>query len=111
MPGTGTVGVIRGREDAPDIWYSFSSPLMPSTVYVFNPAAKKSDGFEVAKPPVDTSQFETRALFATSRDGTRVPFFLTAKKNVALDGSNPTSARCQPIGRMFRPGSSAAGSG
>jgi prolyl oligopeptidase len=90
LPGTGTVGAIRGREDAPDIWYSFSSPLMPSTVYVFNPASTKSEGFEVAKPPVDTSQFETKALFATSADGTRVPFFLTAKKNVALDSRSPT---------------------
>ena len=90
VPGAGTVGAIRGREDAPDIWYSFSSPLTPSTVYVFDPASKKSEGFEVATPAVDTSLFETKALFATSADGTRVPFFLTAKKNVALDGNNPT---------------------
>ena len=90
LPGAGTVAGIRGREDAPDIWYSFSSPLAPSTVYVFNPLTKKSDGFEVATPAVDTSLFETKALFTTSRDGTRVPFFLTVRKNVALDGNNPT---------------------
>ncbi len=90
VPGAGTVGAIRGREDAPDIWYSFSSPLVPSTVYVFNPVSKKSEGFEVATPAVDTSLFETKALFATSADGTRVPFFLTARKGVALDGTNPT---------------------
>ena len=90
IPGAGTVGAISGRQDAPEIWYSFSSPLMPSTVYVFNPATQKSDGFEVVPPPVDTSLFETKALFATSKDGTRVPFFLTAKKNLPLDGNNPT---------------------
>jgi prolyl oligopeptidase len=90
LPGVGTVGVLRGREDAPEIWYSFTSPLMPSTVYVFNPASKAREGFEVAAPTVDTSPFETRALFATSADGTRVPFFLTARKNVTLDGTNPT---------------------
>jgi prolyl oligopeptidase len=90
IPGAGTVGAIRGRENAPDIWYSFSSPLTPSTVYVFNPLSKKNEGFEVATPAVDTSLFETRALFATSADGTRVPFFLTARKDVALDGNNPT---------------------
>ena len=90
VPGAGTIGAIRGREDAPEIWYSFSSPLTPSTVYVFNPQTKKSEGFEVATPAVDTSLFETKALFATSADGTRVPFFLTARKNVALDGNNPT---------------------
>ncbi len=90
LPEAGTIGALSGREDAPDIWYSFTSPLMPSTVYAFDPATKTSEGFEVAKPPVDTSMFETRALFATSRDGTRVPFFLTARKNVARDGRNPT---------------------
>ncbi len=90
LPGAGTVGAIRGRQDAPDIWYSFSSPLVPSTVYVFDPGTKTSGGFEVAVPAVETSLFETKALFATSADGTRVPFFLTARKDVALDGNNPT---------------------
>jgi prolyl oligopeptidase len=90
LPGAGTVGAIRGREDAPEIWYSFTSPLTPSTVYVFNPASKASEEFEVAAPAVDTSLFETKPMFATSADGTRVPFFLTARKNVALDGTNPT---------------------
>ena len=41
-------------------------------------------------PPVDTSGFETKAMFATSKDGTRIPLFLTAKKNLPLDGNNPT---------------------
>ena len=90
LPDAGTVGAISGREDLPDIWYSFTSPLMPSTVYVYKPASKASDGFEVAKPAVDTSMFETKTLFATSKDGTRVPFFLTARRNVARDGKSPT---------------------
>jgi prolyl oligopeptidase len=90
LPGAGTVSAIRGREDAPHVWYSFSSPLVPSTVYRFNPDSKESSAFESAKPPLDASQFETRALFATSKDGTRVPLFLTGRKNLALDGNNPT---------------------
>ncbi len=90
LPGAGAVEVISGRQDAPDIWYNFTSPLMPRAVYVFNPTTKKSQGFEVATLPLDTSLFETKALFATSADGTRVPFFLTAKKNLPLDGNNPT---------------------
>jgi prolyl oligopeptidase len=90
LPGTGTVGDISGREDSPDVWYSFTSPLSPSTVYVFNPASAQSRSFDAAKPPVDTSGFETRAMFATSKDGTRVPFFLTSKKDLPLDSNNPT---------------------
>jgi len=90
LPGTGTVGAISGRQDSPDVWYSFTSPLTPSTVYVFSPSASRSTPFEAATPPVDTSGFETEAMFATSKDGTRVPFFVTAKKNLPLDGNNPT---------------------
>ena len=90
LPDTGTVSGIDGLEEAPDIWFSFTSPLMPGTVYVFNPVSKKSEPFEPAKPSFDTALYETKALFATSRDGTRVPFFVTARKDVARNGQNPT---------------------
>jgi prolyl oligopeptidase len=49
-----------------------------------------SSAFEQVKVPVDTSGFETRAMFAKSKDGTRVPFFVTARKDLKRDGSNPT---------------------
>ena len=89
LPGTGTVAGIVGREDSPEIFYMFSSPLYPSTVFVYDPRSREQTSFEAAKPPVDVAQYETRALFATSRDGTRVPFFLTWRKGLALDGSHP----------------------
>lgn len=90
LPGTGTVAGISGREDEPEIYYAFSSPLSPTTVYVFDPRSGQRASFEAAKPPVDVSQYETKALFATSKDGTRVPFFLTWRKGSTLDGSHPT---------------------
>jgi len=90
LPGAGTVFTISGRQDTPDIWYNFTSPLTPTSVFVYNPEAKTSQEFEAPKLPADLSAFETRALFATSKDGTRVPFFLTAKKDLPLDGTNPT---------------------
>ena len=90
LPSTGTVTAIRGREDSPDVWYAFSSPLTPSTVYRFDPATRMSTAFEQVKVPVDTSSFETRAMFAMSKDGTRVPFFVTARKDLKRDGTNPT---------------------
>ena len=90
LPGVGSVDSLGGRGDEPTVWYSFTSPLTPLTVFAFDPATGRSDPFEAPKLPVDTSAFETKALFATSKDGTRVPFFLTARKNTALDGTNPT---------------------
>jgi len=89
LPGTGTVEGIGGREDEPEIYYFFTSPQAPWTVFVYDPQSKQQTEFEPAKPPVDVTQYETRALFATSKDGTRVPFFLTWKKGLALDGSHP----------------------
>jgi prolyl oligopeptidase len=90
LPGAGTVAAFGGREDAPEVLFSYSSPLFPTTVFSYDPAAKKSTSFEAPTPPVDVAQFETRQLFAVSKDGTRVPFVLTAKKGLPLDGSHPT---------------------
>jgi prolyl oligopeptidase len=89
LPGTGTVAGIEGREDSPEIFYAFSSPLSPTAVFEYDPGSKQQTPFEPVKPPVDVAQYETKALFATSKDGTRVPFFLTWKKGLALDGSHP----------------------
>jgi prolyl oligopeptidase len=90
LPGTGTVVAIGGRQDSPEIFYSFSSPLFPTTVFSYDSATRQQNPFEAAKPPVDVTQYETKLLFAKSKDGTRVPFFLTSRKGIALDGSHPT---------------------
>ena len=90
LPGIGTVGGLSGREDTPGVWYTFTSPLAPSTVFRYDPATKTSTPFEPPPLPIDVSGFETKAMFATSKDGTKVPFFLTAKKGLPLDGNNPT---------------------
>jgi len=90
LPGIGTVGALSGREDTPGVWYTFTSPLAPSTVFRYDPASKTSTPFEPPRLPIDLSGFETKAMFASSKDGTKVPFFLTAKKRLPLDGNNPT---------------------
>ncbi len=90
LPGAGAVLGISGREDTPEIFYMFSSPLYPQTVFSYDPQSRQQTPVEPAKPPVDVTQYETKPLFATSKDGTRVPFFLTWKKGLALDGNNPT---------------------
>jgi prolyl oligopeptidase len=90
LPGAGTVVSTGGREDLPELFYQFSSPLSPATVYSYDPASKARTAFEAPAPPIDASQYETTPLFATSKDGTRVPFFLTSRKGLTLDGSHPT---------------------
>lgn len=90
LPGVGTVAGISGREDSPEMYYAFTSPLYPTTVFSYDARSGRSAPFEAAKPPVDVAQYETKQLFATSKDGTRVPFFITMRKGTRRDGSNPS---------------------
>jgi prolyl oligopeptidase len=90
LPGIGTVSGLSGREDAPTIWFAYSSPLAPMTVFRYEAAARQSIAFDQPRLPVDLAEYETIAGFATSRDGTSVPYFMTARRNLARDGRNPT---------------------
>jgi prolyl oligopeptidase len=90
LPAVGTVTGLSAREDEDELFYSFSSPLYPTTVFAYDFRGKRSTPFEPAKAPVDVAQYQTIQHFATSKDGTRVPFFLTARKDLPRNGSNPT---------------------
>ena len=90
LPGIGTVGELNGKQDDDELFYSFTSFLYPTTIYRYDLKARRNDLFRVPKVAFDPSKYETRQVFYTSRDGTRVPMFITAKKGLVLDGSNPT---------------------
>jgi prolyl oligopeptidase len=90
VPGAGSITELRGRQDRRQVFYGFSSPLLPTTVFAYDLDTRRSTPFEAAKPDFDADRYETTQLFATSKDGTRVPFFLTARRNVPRNGSNPT---------------------
>ncbi len=89
LPGVGSVADIYGRTDLYEAWCVFSSPLSPATVHRYDLETGGRIAFEQATPPIDPAEFETHAMFATSGDGTRVPFFLSAKKGLPRDGRNP----------------------
>jgi prolyl oligopeptidase len=90
LPGIGTVGDLSGRYDSPELFYSFTSPLYPSTVFACEKSCAAAAPFEAAKPVFDPAGYETKQFFVASKDGTRVPYFVTARKNIALDGDHPT---------------------
>ena len=90
LPGVGAIGwPMNGRNSAPELWYSFTSFLAPETVYRYDLRTSESTAFRAPKVPFDASLYESRQVFFSSKDGTRVPMFITARKNVPLDGSNP----------------------
>ena len=89
-PDLGTISGLSGRFDRSEIFYTFTSPLYPSTVFRFDPGTGASTAFEPPKVSFDPAQYETERVFVASKDGTRVPLFITHKKGLKKDGTNPT---------------------
>jgi prolyl oligopeptidase len=88
LPGTGAIGWFEGGSSR-SFFYSFRSFLVPTTVYRHDPESGASVPFRPAGIPFDAGAFETRQVFATSKDGTRIPMFLTARKDLRRDGAAP----------------------
>lgn len=90
LPGLGTVNwPLSGRPSTPELFYTFDSFLSAPTVYTCDVRDPKPTVFRSTSAPFDASRYETKQVFFTSKDGTRVPMFITAAKNLALDGSHP----------------------
>ena len=73
-----------------EAFYSYESFISPASVYQYNQKTGVSTLVRRGKLDFDSSAYETQQVFYTSKDGTRVPMFITAKKGVKLDGQNPT---------------------
>lgn len=90
LPGIGTAVGFGGKRKDAETFYAFTSFIYPTTVYRYAPQAGQSTIFRQPKVDFDPAQYETKQVFYTSKDGTRVPMFLTYKKGLKLDGQNPT---------------------
>ncbi len=90
LPGIGTVGGFWGKRTDTETFYSFTSFTQPGTIYRYEAARGRSEVFRRPKVDFDPDLYETRQVFYASKDGTRVPMFLTFRKGVKLDGRNPT---------------------
>lgn len=90
LPGLGTTAGFGGERSATSVFYSFASFTAPPTVYRYNIATGVSTLFRSPTLPFDPAQFEVTQIFVPSKDGTRVPAFVVAKKGLVLDGNNPT---------------------
>jgi len=86
----GTTGGLAGRFDRPEMFYSFQSPTMPSTVFRYDAATNTSAPFNAPKLTFDPMLFVTEEVFYTSKDGTRVPMFVSHRKDMVKNGNNPT---------------------
>jgi prolyl oligopeptidase len=90
LPGIGTAGGFGGRREQRYTFYSYTSYATPATIYRYDVATGKSTVFRQPNVKFHPEDYETRQVFYSSKDGTRVPMFITSKKGLKLDGTNPT---------------------
>ncbi|MGK2935615.1 MAG: prolyl oligopeptidase family serine peptidase [Gemmatimonadaceae bacterium] len=88
LPGPGMVSFSGDRGDR-EMFYSFTSYLYPTTVFRYDIRSGVSEIFRSARVDFDPSQYETKQVFYESKDGTRIPMFITARRGITLDGNNP----------------------
>jgi prolyl oligopeptidase len=90
LPEIGTVGMVQGKPADALAFFSFSSFLRPTTIYSLDMNTLEPKIFKAPKLDFNPDAFTTEQVWYFSKDSTRVPMFITRKKNIALDGQNPT---------------------
>ena len=90
LPGIGSAGGFGGKKEETTLYYSFTNYVTPGTIYSFDPKTGASKVYN--KPNVDfkSEDYESKQVFYTSKDGTKVPMLITYKKGTELNGKNPT---------------------
>ncbi|MDZ8070343.1 MAG: prolyl oligopeptidase family serine peptidase [Nostoc sp. DedQUE08] len=90
LPGLGSAGGFGGKRYDTETFYSFTSFTIPGTIYRYDMVTGKSEVFRQPQVDFNPDEYETKQVFYHSKDGTRVPMFITHKKGIKLDGNNPT---------------------
>jgi prolyl oligopeptidase len=90
LPGIGSAGGFSGKRSDTETFYYFTSFSMPSTVYRYDCPTGASSVFRKPDVDVDPEAYVTQQVFYTSKDGTRVPMFITHKRGLRRNGNNPT---------------------
>ncbi|HEV3025095.1 MAG TPA: prolyl oligopeptidase family serine peptidase, partial [Pirellulales bacterium] len=90
LPSLGTASGFHGRRTDRETFYSFSSYGVPPRVYRYDVTTGQSSLFAAPKVPFHPDDYQVEQVFYSSKDGTRVPMFVSHKKGLKRDGSNPT---------------------
>lgn len=90
LPGLGTASGFGGKPDQKETFFYFTSFTSPGAVYRYDVTSNTSTLFKAPETKFDAANYESNQIFATSKDGTKVPMFVVHKKGLKLDGNNPT---------------------
>ncbi|TKF74440.1 S9 family peptidase [Vibrio sp. F13] len=90
LPGLGTASGLGGKNDQTELYYTFTNYVTPPTIFSFDVESGNSEIYQRSESPFESDQFESKQVFYTSKDGTKVPMLISYKKGLVLDGNNPT---------------------
>lgn len=90
LPGKGTASGFSGKWKDPVLYFTFTSYTQPATIYSLDVKTGKSSIYKESKVDFNPADFESKQIFYTSKDGTKVPLIITYKKGLVLNGKNPT---------------------
>ncbi len=90
LPGIGSAGGFGGRWEDTEVYYTYTSFTYPPTIFKYNIASGKSTEYVRPQVAFNPADYETRQIFYTSKDGTKVPMFIVYKKGLEMNGNNPT---------------------
>jgi prolyl oligopeptidase len=90
LPGIGSAGGFGGKKEDTELYYSFTNYVTPGTIYEYEPKSGASKIYNKPKVDFKSEDFESKQIFYTSKDGTKVPMIITYKKGTELNGKNPT---------------------
>jgi prolyl oligopeptidase len=90
LPGVGTASGFGCKKEDNFFFYTFTSFTYPATTFKYDIKTGKSELYRKPDVKFDPAAFETKQVFYPSKDGTKVPMFITYRKGLKLDGTNPT---------------------
>ncbi len=89
LPGIGTATGFQGKRDATETFYSFGGFVSPPAVFRLELKTGESTLFRQPRLAFNPLDYETRQVFFASKDGTRIPMFVSHRKGLMLDGNRP----------------------
>jgi len=89
LPGIGSASGFSGKKEAEKLYYSFTNYKTPNTTFQYNPKDGMSSVYKKPNVDFDSDAYESKQVFYTSKDGTKVPMIITYKKGLELNGKNP----------------------
>ncbi|HEV8059209.1 MAG TPA: prolyl oligopeptidase family serine peptidase [Gemmataceae bacterium] len=90
LPGLGATTSLSGRWTDKEAFYSFTSFVTPPTIYRYDTQQGTTSVWFKPNTPIDASAIAVDQVFYPSKDHTKIPMFLVHRKDMKLDGSNPT---------------------